>query len=445
METRKITTKIENFKKISHLEAEFEFGNLYFIKGGNKKGKTSYGQAILATLNALSKTPDTITWGEEEVEVVVEFTGADNLNYIARYSKELGKDEKFVLMLPDGRKERKITEIRKIIGYNQITVDEWFRLGLTADGRRKQAEYIMELIPAESKAKIAKIDDEINSKTGIAYLRRQAKTKELEASQGVLKRLAISEEEIESLSKLKDYQSGLEKLEKELLQAENNNSKISLITQQNEKLVKEKERVNKEVTDTEAEIKRLQDKLVLLKAEQTELNNQKIEEVTVIDTTQLKERIAKGKVIVERLTDIQKKQQTIKTESANAQKLSIEVDELNKKIEMLREEKKQIISEANISERIMLDTDGCYFISDNGVPLPFNEESISYAEGGLEIAKIILEKNKNLPLVVLGKASEYDEASIEKLQQLAIKYNGVIIADKVVPQGEFSIEIYQKQ
>ena len=436
--------KIKNFKKIQFQEAEFENGNLYFIKGSNNKGKTTFGQAILTCLNALNKTYDPIKWGENETEIVCEFTGADGLNYIARYSKEKDKEEKFVLMLPNGSKEHKITEIRKIIGYNQITVDEWFRLGLTAEGRRKQAEYILELLPAESKEKINLIEEEINSKTGISYLRRQAKTKELETSQALLKKLTITEQDKKELEKLDLYQENLNKLKIELQNNEKNNNEAVLMAQKFEQLTKDKQRNSQEITEVEAEIKKLQDKLAKLKEEKEMLDKQIIVIPKQVDTTDLKQRIEKGKQIIESLKALQKTQETIKKESETAQRLALEVEALNKKIEQLREEKRQIIASANISDKIMIDTDGCWFMSDNNTPLPFNEESISYSEGGIEITKIILEKNKNLPLVVLGKAREYDPENIKKLQKLAEQYNGIILADQVIPEGDLQIEIYEE-
>ena len=63
--------RIKNFKLIKQSEAASQPGNLYFITGGNGKGKTSFGQAILTTLNALNKTANPITFGQNET--------ADNL------------------------------------------------------------------------------------------------------------------------------------------------------------------------------------------------------------------------------------------------------------------------------------------------------------------------------------------------------------------------------
>ena len=96
-------------------------------------------------------------------------------------------------------------------------------------------------------------------------------------------------------------------------------------------------------------------------------------------------------------------------------------------------------------DNVIINNGELFFVDDKGNQLAFTEEQISYSVAGKRIAKLLLERNKELPIICIGKASEYDEQSLKELSELASKYDAIIFCDKVEPeQEELCIEVYEK-
>ena len=78
------------------------------------------------------------------------------------------------------------------------------------------------------------------------------------------------------------------------------------------------------------------------------------------------------------------------------------------------------------------------------IVLPYTEEHVSYSQGGVPIAEMLMNINKTTKIVLLGKASEYSENALEKLSEIAKKYDGIIIGDQVKSDTEpLTFEVFE--
>ena len=170
---QKIELFISLYKKLQNLNVKFETGNLYLVQGKNSEGKTSFIHLIEAMFKAKSSSDDSVTFGHEEGETKMNIINFNNkLGEQCTLKYEYGKDDKFTLILPDGTIKKNVSAIREIFKYQEMSVDEFFALGLTSEGRRKQAKFIKNIFPNDIMTKIEEIDAQINEKTGILYKER---------------------------------------------------------------------------------------------------------------------------------------------------------------------------------------------------------------------------------------------------------------------------------
>ena len=119
------------------------------------------------------------------------------------------------------------------------------------------------------------------------------------------------------------------------------------------------------------------------------------------------------------------------------------LDKKNELLETLRAEKKTLISKAKLPENLSIIDDELLY-NENGNYIPFNENNVSYATGGKEIIKLIAQVNHDLPIIVIGKAAEYDPKSLDELAQLAKEQNKILVCDYVSTNEDIEITCYQK-
>ena len=156
-----IVKKLElvNFQVIKEFNADFD-GNVYFITGDNELGKSTVLKAIGALLtgnrdavlrNGESKGFAKMIVGDdgEEYEVELKFTKANPRGTLSIKQKTTGMRSDNVSML------------QKVFGYTDFDAVEFSQWSETAEGRRKQVQYVRALLPENVQKRITEIDAEV--------------------------------------------------------------------------------------------------------------------------------------------------------------------------------------------------------------------------------------------------------------------------------------------
>ena len=482
----KFLVEILNYKKIKDFKAKMESGYLYFISGGNEKGKTSFVRAIGTLLNAQNKNVNPITFGEEKCVIssqMYDFTGANNEVFSIKFEMEKDK-EKFILIKPDNKASTSVTEIRDIFKWNSFSVDDWFSWGTTAEGRRKQAETIKSLFPKETIDRLNIIDGMINSKNGITYKKRTENNSAMKICDTRIKsnELTLIEKEQKELYEAKkkeinEIEYEISKISNPVLLQEISNlnnkagiiqEKVNAISTNCADFVKEKQQEN---LDIQKQIETLQLKYnnnvkLMNMREQAKTNDinelakefsklkdrkEEIKSQIPIDadikTADLKEQLEKAQALISNIkyNDIIFKETTFNNEKANYKKLEENSIVLQNELDKLAKEKSDIFTKTQLPlNNISIVDDECMFVQSDNM-LPYTEEHVSYSQGGVPIAEMLMNINKTTKIVLLGKASEYSENALEKLSEIAKKYDGIIIGDQVKSDKEpLTFEIYEK-
>jgi energy-coupling factor transporter ATP-binding protein EcfA2 len=430
-----LTVEFKNYKILKDLKSTFRAGHLYIIKGGNGQGKTSLIKGIIGNITALNKCEDPLTTGAEEGFVLTEikdFKGANGQNYKIKFDFD-DKKEQFTLVKPNAEISKKVTDIREILGYNEYTVDLFLSWGNTAEGRRKQAKIIFDLLPTKVKEEIQLIDIKINEKNGLLFKERAEAKKQVDAYQILIKRHRVIDNDL--IAKEEAIKAQIEKLKAEQKKEELVSKDREELADIIDSLVPEKIIMkinNAEISKTVSTI--------IEKAKQDIQDIRSSMMITLVEGKTFAERLEKGNELLlsctnEKTIDIQQRKELIEVQTWSDKYLL-----LDKQITDLRKKVSSLLSSSTLGIPGITIVDNEFYLNVDGKDLPFSEESLSYSMAGKIIARLILETNKNLPIVCVGKAAEYDLESLDELNKMAKEYGGILLCDYVVPTKE-DIEI----
>ena len=134
--------------------------NIYFVQGPNKTGKTSFLKALQSLMIAQDDTSEKITRGSDETEGFYETTipAADGTLLTIRHEFTSDGKGKFFAIREDGTKISQVTEIRRLFNYTPINVNEFFAWSNSADGRKKQRDVILRLLPETDRLAFNELD-----------------------------------------------------------------------------------------------------------------------------------------------------------------------------------------------------------------------------------------------------------------------------------------------
>lgn len=441
----KTQIEINNYGLIKHISKEMSSGNLYFVKASNSEGKTTFTRAFLDVIQGQSKNKNRLSFGEKEGNIKTKhtFNGGDNKVYDVRLDFNDKGKEKFTIITPDNIVSNRKTDVSAIFKYNHFSVDDWFGWGMTAEGRRKQADIIKLLLPEGKQSRLKEIDSLINTKNGTLYLKRRDSNNEFKALLSLDKSFDEREEKI--LDNGEDWIKGIGDIKTEYEEAKS-------AVDKNDTYIQTIEREKNSIEDTDSEIKELERKLESLKEkniksfasikeakEKTENvpTKEKLEDLSVT-LNKYQNGINAYNVLLEKKKDVDYNTKNIESKRSDYIQIDNQINEL-------RAENKNIITESNTNLRNIVINNGEVFYEENGNELPFIEDNISYSKGGIIVLKLMTKINKKLPIWFIGKAAEYDNKSKEELLKIAKENDGIIVADQVVGEDtKLHIEIYDK-
>lgn len=470
---------VENYKKIENFEQEFSSGCLYFVRGGNEQGKTSFINNIKDILTAQSSAKNPVTFGKDAGTSVLQFIGGDGKQYSVRVDYDPDGKAKFSITYPNMDRSDKVSDIRSWAKFNPFTVDDWMAWSLTAEGRRKQTEIIQQFIPEELQKELAEIDAKINSKNGTVYKLRTEAGKTLDTAKGVLKSFEITPEEQKAIDTYESTVNAVKWLEDKKAELE----KIINQQESKEELHKEKlraienlkqERVDKDrefedgIKSCDAQIKEFEEKIKKLKEskkkgeeqwrEYKAKNDTKLAELQSelkvgeenVDVTkelaEINDKLIAGKAFMDKGKLANSKKESLQEARKKAESAQKDYDKYDREIEDARLRKTTIYSESKLPVDNIEIIDGETFLRIEDNFIPFTESDISYSTAGKIVAKILAKLNKNTGIILLGKSAEYDKKSLDALAKIAEEENCIMFCDYVMDDGaELEVIVHEKQ
>ena len=150
-----------NFQVIKEFNADFE-GNVYFITGDNELGKSTLLKAIGALLTG---NRDAVLRNGEEKGFAKMVVGDDGEEYDVelRFTKANPRGTLSIKQKTTGMRSDNVSMLQKVFGYTDFDAVEFSRWSETAEGRRKQVEYVRALLPENVQKRIAEIDAEVTT------------------------------------------------------------------------------------------------------------------------------------------------------------------------------------------------------------------------------------------------------------------------------------------
>jgi len=154
----------ENYKKFKSLNIDFPANGVLIVKGPPNSGKSSVLQAI-DTLGRCGKSENLLSRDSDSGNIETSFVAADGLTYCLK--QDLTADtNRFLLTMPNGINTRKIADIQSILKYNPFTLDEFINMSYTAEGRRKQRDFLLKIMPKEIQDEFFALEFEEKELTG---------------------------------------------------------------------------------------------------------------------------------------------------------------------------------------------------------------------------------------------------------------------------------------
>lgn len=153
--------ELSNFQVIKEFNADFE-GNVYFITGDNELGKSTLLKAIGALLTG---NRDAVLRNGEDKGFAKMVVGDDGEEYDVelRFTKANPRGTLSIKQKTTGMRLDNVSMLQKVFGYTDFDAVEFSRWSETAEGRRKQVEYVRALLPENVQKRIAEIDAEVTT------------------------------------------------------------------------------------------------------------------------------------------------------------------------------------------------------------------------------------------------------------------------------------------
>lgn len=151
--------ELSNFQVIKEFNADFE-GNVYFITGDNELGKSTLLKAIGALLTG---NRDAVLRNGEDKGFAKMVVGDDGEEYDVelRFTKANPRGTLSIKQKTTGMRSDNVSMLQKVFGYTDFDAVEFSRWSETAEGRRKQVQYVRALLPENVQKRIAEIDAEV--------------------------------------------------------------------------------------------------------------------------------------------------------------------------------------------------------------------------------------------------------------------------------------------
>lgn len=453
-----VKIRFRNYGLVPNEEFNMHEGTVFFIKGHNDRGKSTFLNALKSIMEVKDEKVNTTTFGEEDGEIICSIPGADKQQYQVRYDFDKNGKKKFKFVNPEGRVLKTVGEMRAVFNYSHITMSDWLKMSESEEGRRKQRETLMSLMSDEEKASINEIDAKINGSTGTLFKERTAKNTSVAARQMMVDKLRLSKEDLDLYGKRNEIKAHLDALcgkaqKYEEILANSETGRINLDHQRKE-LSTLVENHNQTVSRLDSTILELEHRLKLAKEEranaikvmeqkskdlEASINELKVkvDEEAIKDAMiqltldkeengqmvfGLRKRIANGTMIYDKIKDLEKRHDTFLEEEKQLNNEKEEALDLTNQINDLRAEKVRIVKESSsIPPRWGIEDTGLTY---DGLPFLLNDISTSKAVRA--VAELMAIMNQ-APVMLMGDSESLGYEILQELADIAKDMGKIMI------------------
>ena len=467
-----IKIKINNYKLLENFEQEYKDCRVLLVTADNEKGKSSLIRGIIENMTAKSVTDDPVTHGKMEGNKTFTIPDKDGNQCVIHHEfSEKDKKGSFYAIDHKGKKISSVNKIRELVGtFEELSIETFYNMQKTAEGRRKIIKnYFYPLLMPEQIERINEIDEQ-TSKGGslfneraevnslIKYLESQLEANKLSEKDIILanEHDSIVEEISNTEKTLNEYQKARlfsDSIKEKIYEVEENLNNIPIEIEYFLSEFKNKtDKNNKEIEELKLKIQALEkdnNEMAIHKGQKlsqigerekeltTKLKNLKEESSKEVDVSYIFET---EKTLNELRTYRDKSLQAINNleiynKSFNdIQQKCEHQSHLQKKIDQMRKEKLDILSNSKLPAGLVIDGDEFTW---NG--FSFNDAQISKSSAMLVIAEILCNVI-GAKIVYIGEKALFNEERFKQLVKIAEKYGKIPVLEQVIDkQNEIKV------
>jgi len=406
-----IEIHFHNYKLLKEKSFVLNGSFIYFIQGPNKVGKTTFLKALSSLQTASDDTPLKVTKGESEGYYEATLPTSDGKMVTIRHTFAENAKGKFVAIREDGTKISSVTEIRSLFNYTPINVSEFFALSKTAEGRRRQRDIILKLLPDTVRAEF----NDLSLREEHKYSQRTEANKLKDQATINVEAIILNPEEQKFLSKEKEADELILKYEGAL------DIKYGIDT-----LEKELKVADEDVVRLKKELKIALD-LVNVTEKKIRANEKALGELLDVSVETISEKVATGREIKDKITASKTKINLKEGFEKQYTDFNKQSKILDKEIEELRTKKQEIVSKSDLPVKDISFQDDVLTIDG----FQFKENQVCESDAVLILANILSKINPS-PIQIIGDASILDNEKLEALAEIAEKNNKVMFVDEVI-------------
>ena len=432
--------ELRNFQAIKDFSADFT-GDVYLVKGENEVGKSTILKSIVCLLTG---ERDAVLRNGEKNGFAKMVIGGDGKEYTVelRFTENDPRGT-ISIKAKDGMRSTNVSMLRTVLNYRNFDAEEFARWSETAEGRRKQIQVVMGLMPPEIASRIKTIDAEVlQSKETRKAINANIKYKETEL-QSIKAQLSDGDTEtytepidltvlIQESNKAAEQRAKAENVKMQMASLE---SELANIPKERERLAADLERAKKAYEDAKA------------------FYNRSIENVAVQET-EIKDKIGKAEQwlseydaqpkedTAEKLAAAQNhnaKCQIVKMFHAKQTEVDAErtkADKLNADLDAYAKERAELVAAAKFP------IDGLSF-GEDGLTLndvPFVVGKVSDSQIMEVAAKLVIASNPTVNIFRIGRGESLGAKRLQSIVNLA-KENGFQGFIEQVERGQETISI----
>lgn len=436
-----IKLSFHNYKLLKKEDFNLKGSHIYFVKGPNEVGKSSFLKALRSAHEIKDDTYQKVSKGE--VEGINEFIipGPDGKMYNIVY-EFTDNTTRFIMFDPDGNKISKVTEMRDVFKYNHVDAKTFISWSRTADGRRKQKEHILKLLPEDRYVDYLSLEDEEES----IYNKRTETNKSLDLSLKMQKEYKLTDDQIEKANNLESATALLNKRKEEYEKVNSSNEELTKLSYEITSAKNDIININSSINNINNDIKEYKAKILKLenvRKEYEETANTIIENLKILEykykeldkeqsandskKEQLRQSISTGETYVDDAKLFKSKLVNYNKYKEEANMYAKEVEELTVKINAIRIRKEKIITESKFPvDNLSFDEEG--YLTING--FRFDENQTCESDTILIVAQLMCKMNET-PIQILGDASLLDYKKLDKLYDIAAANGKIMFVDEI--------------
>jgi DNA repair exonuclease SbcCD ATPase subunit len=455
-----IEVKIKNLGLIDSLDVKFPSAGLILVQGENMVGKSTFIRG-LSTLFSAGIPTNLLKRDEKYGYIEAPFKARNGDEYICRLDLDPNnKTDRLTVLAPDGKKVKKIGDIKDLFAYPQFTIEDFFDKGKTTEGAREQAQIVIQLLPEDVQEKIKSLsEDEKEAYDKRTYLFRLKEDKE-----GAVKQLKPSIEDVQMVDQLPLLEKEMDAVGVQLqafnevgIYEERLTSVANKVNICDEKLKEygvsyracdaEIERLKKLITDQEERKNAIALSGNKVKEEKKELEKAKEELEGKLEAFDNTKRKALEKRM-EELTKEVKEGYSSKTivdayHSALKEWQDVEAEHkvMDERIETIRRNKKNLMTSELPIKNLFIEDDLLYF-EDGGELFRFNTNETSQSRLMFKTIEIFMAVNKGVEVVLISRGESLDKNMIKSLHEMGVK-NEYLYIMEYVSEGDIQVIAYE--